>query len=82
MRLKSTIELWRKGKWYIERVPELDFAAQGKTIEEAKSNLLKVIGLQFTDEDYLAECGFMIKGDLIEPENEIIGVERQMLQVA
>lgn len=89
MRLKTTIELWQKGTWYIARVPELDFVAQGKTIEEAKANLLEVIGIQFAEmkemgtfEDYLAECGFIIKGDVIEPENEMIGFERQLLQVA
>jgi len=89
MILKATIELWQRGKWCIAKVPELDFTAQGKTIEEAKANLLEVIGIQFAEmkemgtfEDYLAECGFVIKGELIEAENEIIGFERQLLQVA
>ncbi len=89
MRLKTTVELWQKGSWCIARVPELDFVAQGKTVEEAKKNLVEVISIQFAEmkemgtfEDYLAECGYIIKGDLIEPENEMIGFERQMLQVA
>jgi predicted RNase H-like HicB family nuclease len=89
MKLRATIELWQRGSWCIAKVPELDFAAQGKTIEEAKTNLLEVIGIQFAEmkalgtfEDYLAECGFLIKDDLIEPENEIIGFERQLMQVA
>ena len=69
--------------------PELDFVAQGKTIEEAKANLNEVIRIQFAEmremgtlEDYLAECGFIIKGDTVEPENEMIGFEKQVLQVA
>lgn len=89
MRLKTTVELWQKGNRYIARVPELDFVAQGKTVEKAKANLLEVIGIQFAEmkemgtfEDYLAECGYLIKDDTIEPENEMIGFERQMLQVA
>lgn len=89
MRLKATIELWQKGAWCIAKIPELDFIAQGRTIEEAKSNLIEVVNIQFAEmkesgtfEDYLAECGFVIKNDIIEPENEIIGFERQMLQVA
>ncbi|GAB4541659.1 MAG: hypothetical protein Fur0020_11090 [Thermodesulfovibrionia bacterium] len=89
MRLKVTIELWQKGAWYIAKIPELDFVAQGRSIEEAKSNLGEVISIQFAEmkemgtfEDYLAECGFVIKNGIIEPENEIIGFERQMLQVA
>jgi predicted RNase H-like HicB family nuclease len=89
MKLKATIELWKKEKWCIAKVPELDFIAQGKTIEEAKANLLEVVRIQFAEmrekgtlEDYLAECGFIIKGDTVEPENEIIGFEKQVLQVA
>ncbi len=89
MKLKATIELWQKGKWCIAKIPELDFIAQGRTIEEAKKNLNEVISIQLTEmkdmgtlEDYMAECGFIIKGDTIEPENEIIGFEKQILQVA
>jgi predicted RNase H-like HicB family nuclease len=89
MKLKATIELWQKGKWCIAKIPELDFVAQGKTIEEARTNLAEVIRIQFAEmkeigtlEDYLAECGFIIKDDIVEPENEIIGFEKQILQVA
>jgi len=89
MKLKATIELWQKGKWCVAKVPELDFVAQGLTIEEAKANLIEVINIQFTEmremgtlEDYLAECGFILRDDTVEPENEIIGFERQILQVA
>ena len=89
MELKAIVELWQKGKWCIAKVPELDFVAQGKTTEEAKENLYEVIRIQFAEmremgtlEDYLAECGFIIKDDTVEPENEIIGFEKQVLQVA
>ncbi len=89
MKLKATIELWQKGKWCIAKIPELDFVAQGKTIEEARTNLAEVIRIQSAEmkemgtlEDYLAECGFIIKDDTVEPENEIIGFEKQVLQVA
>lgn len=89
MQLKATIELWQKEKWCIARLPELDFVAQGKTIDEAKKNLFEVIKIQFAEmkemgtlEEYLAECGFMVKDDTVEPVNEIIGFEKQTLQVA
>ena len=89
MKIRATIELWQKGKWCIAKIPELDFDAQGKTIEEARTNLAEVIRIQFAEmkefgtlEDYLAECGFIVKGDTVEPENEIIGFEKQVLQVA
>ncbi len=89
MKLRATIELWQKGDWCIARMPELDFVAQGSTIEEAKVNLTEVVKIQFQEmkemgtlNDYLAECGYVIKGDTVEPENEIIGFEKQTMQVA
>ncbi len=89
MNLKATIEFWKKGKWCIAKIPELDFTAQGRSIEEAKKNLIEVINIQFAEmkemgtfDDYLAECGFVIKDENIEPENEMIGFEKQVLQVA
>ena len=89
MKIKATIGLWQRGKWFVAKIPELDFVAQGRTIEEAKSNLSEVVRIQFAEmkemgtfEDYIAECGFTIKDDIIEPENEVIGFEKQMLQFA
>lgn len=88
MRLRATVELWQKGKWFLAKVPELDFIAQGKTMEKARSNLREVINIQFREmremgtlDDYLAECGFVVRNDVAEPENEIVGFEKQLLQV-
>ncbi|MGO9013757.1 MAG: type II toxin-antitoxin system HicB family antitoxin [Dissulfurispiraceae bacterium] len=88
MQIRTTIELWQKGKWVIAKMPELDFVTQGRTIEEAKSNLKEVVRIQFEEmkelgtlEDYLAECGFEIRGDNVEPINEMIGFEKQFVQV-
>jgi len=62
MQLDFTIELWKKGKWYVARSPELDFVSQGKTREEARKNLEEVIKIQFEEmtemgtlQDYLKE---------------------------
>ncbi len=89
MKLNITVELWQKGDWYLAKSPELDFIAQGKTAEEAKSNLFEAIKIQFhemeemgTLNDYLTECGFKVKDNTIAPMNEIIGFERLTLQVA
>jgi predicted RNase H-like HicB family nuclease len=89
MQIRTTIELWQKGAWCVARIPELDFVAQGRTIEEAKANLSEVVSIQFAEmkemgtlDDYLAECGFEMKGDTGEPINEMIGFEKQVLQVA
>ncbi len=88
MQIKTTIEFWQKGAWVIAKIPELDFVTQGRTVEEAKSNIQEVVRIQFEEmrelgtlEDYLAECGFEIKGDNVEPINEMIGFEKQFLRV-
>jgi len=77
MQLDFTIELWKKGRWYVARSPELDFVSQGKTREEARKNLEEVIKIQFEEmtemgtlEEYLNECGFEIQDDFIVPKNE------------
>jgi hypothetical protein len=33
-------------------------------------------------EDYLSECGFIQVGEIIEPQQEIVGFEQHWLQVA
>ena len=89
MKLQATIELWQKGKWCIAKIPELDFIAQGLTVEEAKANLNEVVKIQFAEmkemgtlDDYLSECGYVIKDDTAVPENEMIGFEKKLVQVA
>jgi predicted RNase H-like HicB family nuclease len=88
MQLDFTIELWKKGKWYVARSPELDFISQGKTQEEARKNLEEVIKIQFEEmtemgtlDEYLSECGFEIQDDFIVPKNEIIGLEKASVHI-
>lgn len=87
--LKVTIETWQKGRRFLAKIPELDFLAQGRTLDEAKTNLFEVVKIQFDEmrgqgslDDYLSECGYLIKGDTIEPQSEIMGFEKHLLQVA
>ncbi len=49
MKLKITIEIVKKEKWFVAKCPELDFIAQGKTRNEAKQNLEEVIQIQFEE---------------------------------
>lgn len=35
----------REGDWYVALCPELDIASQGKTVEEARYNLVEAIEL-------------------------------------
>jgi len=88
MELNLTIELWRKGNWYVAKSPELDFISQGKTREEARKNLEEVITIQFEEmeemgtlKEYLTECGFEIKNNAVIPKNEILGFERSSFHI-
>jgi len=45
--LKLTAIIEREDDWYVATCPELDVASQGKTIEEARSNLLEAVELFF-----------------------------------
>ncbi|MBP8692168.1 MAG: hypothetical protein KBI20_07940 [Sedimentibacter sp.] len=76
MELQLTIEIRRKGDRYLARAQELDFISQGETLEEAKKNLLAGVRIQFEEmeemgslEEYLLECGFEIKGDMIRTQS-------------
>lgn len=89
MNLLLTIEILKKGDWYIARAPELDFISQGKTAEEAKKNLLEVIEIQFKEmrdmgtlDEYLSELGFEVKDDMLVSQAEIVGFEKSMVKVS
>ncbi len=41
----------KEEKWYVALCPELDVASQGKTVEEALSNLKEALELYLADED-------------------------------
>ena len=87
MQVKTTIEVWQRGNWFVAKSPELDFVAQGCTVEEARTNLVEVI--QFDEmrnlgtlTDYLAECGYVVNGDNLTQQAEMVGFEKRELQVA
>jgi predicted RNase H-like HicB family nuclease len=86
MNLNITVEIWRKGDTYLANAPELDFISQGRTFEEAKKNLLEVVEIQFEEmtemgtlDEYLLERSFLIEGNNIIPQREIIGFEKSIV---
>ena len=88
MELNITIELRKKGNWYLARIPELDFISQGTTREEAKKNLLEVARIQFAEmkemgtlEDYLLECGFETKENDIIARAGMVEFEKSVVSV-
>lgn len=89
MNLQITVEVWKKGNWYLAKTPELDFVTQGKTPEEAKRNLFEVIAIQLKEmkemntlDEYLSECGFETREGCFVSLSEMIGFEKSVVPVA
>lgn len=87
MIIPITIEIVKKGMWYIARAVELDFVTQGRTADEAKKNLFEIIEIQFEEmnklgtlEDYLKECGYEID-EKIKVYPEFISLEKTQVPV-
>lgn len=47
---KSTIIISKEGKWYVARSAELGVVSQGRTIEEAESNVKEAVELYLEDQ--------------------------------
>jgi len=50
-RFEFSAVITKEEKWYVALCPELDVASQGKTVEEALSNLKEALELYLADED-------------------------------
>ena len=88
MKIQITVHLWEKESWFVAKCPELDFISQGRTKEEAKSNLMEVIDIQFEEmaeigslNEYLEECGYRISDDTAIPLSVMVGFEKMDMQV-
>ena len=88
MELPITIEVVKKAKWYLARIPELDFVSQGRTLEEAKKNLLETLRIQLAEmrhmgtlRAYLEECGYEWHKRQIVPQTEIVAFEKSLATV-
>lgn len=88
MKLRMTIETWEKGSLFIAKCPELDFISQGKTIEEAKRNLLEVVQIQFEEmkevgtlEEYLQECGYELQNGSAMPMSQMVGFQKEAIEI-
>jgi len=57
MKVAETLEfsavVWREAELYVALCPELDVASQGRSVEEALSNLKEALELYFEDEDVM-----------------------------
>lgn len=88
MELPITIEVVRKAKWYLARIPELDFVSQGRTMDEAKRNVLETLGIQVAEmramgtlRAYLEECGYVRHRRQFVSQPEIVSFEKSFAMV-
>ena len=63
--LVVTEEIWKEGNMYTTYCPELDVVSCGRNIDEARKNLLEVIGIQLEEtvklgtlETFLEDAGY------------------------
>ncbi len=49
MKRKFTASIWREGSWYVSQCLEVDVASQGRTEEEARTNLREALELHFEE---------------------------------
>jgi predicted RNase H-like HicB family nuclease len=80
MRIKLTEELWKEGNMYVSNCPELDIAACGESVEQAKKNLKEVILINLEEaqkmgtlDKLLQDAGFDETQDVIALRKELVG---------
>jgi predicted RNase H-like HicB family nuclease len=80
MRIKLTEELWKEGNMYVSNCPELDIAACGESVEQAKKNLKEVILINLEEaqkmgtlEKLLQDAGFDETQDVLALRKELVG---------
>ena len=51
VKLKLSAAVHREGEWFVSWCPELDVASQGRTVEEALSNLREALELRLEGQE-------------------------------
>lgn len=88
MEINFTTQIWKEGKIYVSYCPELDVSSCGKTVGEAKKNLLEAVE-GFLDEakrmgtlrEILRESGFVREGQKNWKAPEWISLEREKVLI-
>jgi len=86
MEINFTTQIWKEGKMYVSYSPELDVSSCGKTIKDAKKNLLEAIegflegaNKMGTLKEILEEAGFVKENEKKWQGPDWISLERQVL---
>ena len=81
MKFRLTEEIWKEGNMYVSYCPELDISSCGKSVEQAKRNLVETILINIeetknmgTFNQFLEECGIeQINDDIFSVRKELVG---------
>ena len=65
-----TATIWREGDWYVSLCPQLDVASQGRTVEQAKANLVEAVTL-FLDSADPGEVEQRVREELYVTDLEV-----------
>ena len=81
MKIRLTEEIWKEGNMYVSYCPELDIAACGENVQQAKDNLKEVILINVeetkkmgTFDEFLRESSISDRaGDVLYARKELVG---------
>jgi predicted RNase H-like HicB family nuclease len=82
MKLQFSEEIWKEGNMFVSYAPELDIAACGETVDEAKKNLLEVIRINVDEmrmlgtlQAFLRDAGFESSDQdgLLRADKQLVG---------
>lgn len=83
MKLKFSEEVWKEGNMFVGYAPELDIAACGENPEQARTNLLEVIQINFDEmrksgnlDHFLRDAGF----DRSTTDDGVLSPSKQLLE--
>lgn len=88
MEINFTTQIWKEGKMYVSYCPEIDVSSCGRTVGEARKNLLEALE-GFLEEakkmgslgEILRESGFVKEGQKKWKAPERISIGREKLLI-
>ena len=84
--LVITEEIWKEGTMYTAYCPELDVVSCGKSVEEARENLLEVIEIQLEEtarlgtlKAFLEDAGYDLNTSqsVLQPNKQVVAFNQR-----
>jgi len=84
LKVQLNIQIWKEGEMYVSYIPQLDISSCGKTVDEAKDNIIEAIEAFLeeakkmgTVDQVLEEAGFTFEEGWNAPD--IVAFEKVQL---